>query len=438
MLRRISKTTVIAAALVFCCSGLASAQSGEYGSFSPYSIFGVGDLAPQGSAYNRSMAGVGVASRNVRYLNTLNPAAVTARDSLACMVDFSIQNNNTIYSQGGMHSANNNTNIGSMAISFPIWNKLAAMAGITPYSSTGYTYSTYETDQAVINVNGNINYSSAGLGSLYKLYLGAGYAFSRRLSIGAEADYYFGNLEKQSVQTFAKSGNNSVQDTYDMHLSAFSGKFGVQYEQPLNTKLKLGVGATWQMKSNLGGTVEYSHLAVGSATSMEIQADTTAVRNVSLAGEFAFGVSVNYDDRFRAELDFSLSDWTPTRMDSAAGFANSTSRQAFTSGVRRAVRFGLEFTPNRNDIRYYRNRITYRAGAYYNTDYFKVAGHDVGSAGITLGATLPVFRWYNGLSVGLDFGQRGTVANGLVKENYFKLCVGVNLFDIWFQQPRYD
>ena len=438
MLRRIFKISVIAAAAILCSGKQSFAQSGEYGSFSPYSIFGIGDLSQQGSAYNRSMGGVGVASRNVRFLNVLNPAAITARDSLACMVDFSIQNNNTIFSQGKMTSANNNTNIGTMAISFPIWNKLSAMVGISPYSSTGYSYASHETDPAVIAANGNISYACTGLGSLYKLYMGAGMAFTKRFSVGAEVDYIFGNLEKISVQSFEKSGNNNVQDTYNMHLGAFTGKFGVQYEQPVNTKLKLGVGATWKMAGNLGGTVEYTHLAVGNATSMDIGSDTLNVRNVSLAGEFALGFSVNYDDRFRAGLDFALSDWTGTRMDSAMGFANAAAKQAFSSALRYSTRLGMEFTPNRNDIRYYRNRITYRAGAYYNNDYFKVAGHDVRSVGITVGATLPVFRWYNGVSVALDLGQRGTGANGLVRENYFKICIGVNLFDIWFQQPRYD
>ena len=85
MLKRIFSRAFLLAVLVSAGSA-AYAQSGEYLSFTPYSIFGVGDLAQQGSAYNRSMGGVGVASRNVRYLNSLNPAAVTARVSWAVTV----------------------------------------------------------------------------------------------------------------------------------------------------------------------------------------------------------------------------------------------------------------------------------------------------------------------------------------------------------------
>ena len=119
MLKRIFSSVIILAALL--AGAKASAQSGEYLSYTPYSIFGIGDLSQQGSAYNRSMGGVGIASRNVRYLNSLNPAAVTARDSLSFMLDFSLLNTNTLYRQGDMKSARNITNLGSMALSFPIW-----------------------------------------------------------------------------------------------------------------------------------------------------------------------------------------------------------------------------------------------------------------------------------------------------------------------------
>jgi len=67
-----------------------------------------------------------------------------------------------------------------------------------------------------------------------------------------------------------------------------------------------------------------------------------------------------------------------------------------------------------------------------------VGGSEINSFGITLGATLPVFRWYNGLSVALDLGQRGTTDSALVRERYARISVGLNLHDIWFQKRRYE
>ena len=83
-------------------------------------------------------------------------------------------------------------------------------------------------------------------------------------------------------------------------------------------------------------------------------------------------------------------------------------------------------------------RCSYRAGAYYNRDYYKLDGKDVNSFGITLGITFPVFRWYNGVSIGVDLGQRGTNSGTMIRERYAKLVISFNIHDIWFQKPKYE
>ena len=438
MLRR--TYSVIAALLL---SGLcAFAQSGEYGSYSPYSIFGVGNLADSPSAYVSGMAGTGIASRNNRYLNTLNPAAVSVRDSLALMIDFSVYNTNTIFSQtyGGVtrHSANNTTNIGGFAISFPIWNKMAGYMGLKPYSSVGYTFSIGSSDADA----GAITQTHSGIGSLYTVYGGLSHSFGKRFSVGAEADYIFGKLEKQYVQDLASSGYNEAQANQTLTLNAFTGKFGAQYEQPIGKDFKLSAGATYTMRSWLHGFNNGDYYSAGSVQNValpESYADTLrGASGIALAGELGLGITLNYRNKLRASFDYSRSDWRNSGMDSAKGFAVSDAQQPFDNSVRESFKLGFEYVPGISDVRYYYKRIAYRAGAYYNNSYYTVAGRPVNSAGITLGATLPVFRWYNGLSISLDIGQRGPFKGGLVRENYFKICVGVNLFDIWFQQPRYD
>ena len=44
----------------------------------------------------------------------------------------------------------------------------------------------------------------------------------------------------------------------------------------------------------------------------------------------------------------------------------------------------------------------------------------------------------NGVTIGADLGQRGSLSGGLVRERYFRLSVGVNLHDVWFIKPRYE
>ena len=422
----------------------ASAQSGEYMAYTPYSIFGIGDLYQQGSAYHRSMAGVGIASRSNRYLNSLNPASLPVRDTLSFMLDFSLVNANTLYRQRDMSSARNITNIGSMTLSFPIVKGLAMMAGVSPYSAGGYGYSIKETDPAVLAHTGNITYYDYGQGALYKLYGGLGYSITKSLSVGAEADYIFGNYGKYFTEVFFQTGYNKVQDSYMLRLHSFTGKFGLQYEQKLNTRTKLGFGATYTLGSDLKGTVDYNHQSVGTAETITVASNSdtlgTGGTRVRLASELGFGVILNVDDRLRAEIDYSYADWTGTGMGTAAGFANPDSKTPFAAGVRQSFRAGVEFTPDRYNVRYHWKRYSYRAGAYYTTEYYKVAGNEIGTFGITFGATIPVREAYlhNGISLGVDMGQRGTTGAGLVRERYIRFCVGLNLHDIWFQKRRYE
>ena len=124
-------------------------------------------------------------------------------------------------------------------------------------------------------------------------------------------------------------------------------------------------------------------------------------------------------------------------MDNAPGFS-VIGEMGFTAAVSHSFRAGFEIVPNRNDIRYYLRRCAYRAGVYYDQEYYKVNGRSVNTIGITLGATLPVFRWYNGLSIGIDFGQRSYNRNNMIMERFVTFNVGFNIHDIWFQKPRYN
>ena len=78
MIRKIEKILVLSILLII--SVCASAQSGTYGAYSPYSIFGVGNISKEGTAFNKSMGGVGIATRNKRFINYLNPAAINAEE----------------------------------------------------------------------------------------------------------------------------------------------------------------------------------------------------------------------------------------------------------------------------------------------------------------------------------------------------------------------
>ena len=154
MIRKIERIFLLT---VFLVIGVCvHAQNGTYGAYSPYSIYGIGDISKEGSAFNMSMGGVGIANRINRVINMQNPAAVTARDSLAFMADFGLVQGNTVYSQGDRKSAHNTFNIYDFVMTFPIYRSSAFKVGITPYSDMGYDFSSIETNPEIIGNTGNI------------------------------------------------------------------------------------------------------------------------------------------------------------------------------------------------------------------------------------------------------------------------------------------
>ena len=416
-----------------------SAQDGTYGAYSPYSIYGIGDLSQEGSAFNKSMGGVGLATRNRRFINYMNPAAVTARDSLSFMADFGLEQNNKIYRQGDLRSAHNTFNIHNFVMSFPIYRSSAFMVGITPFSDVGYDFSSIETNPDIIAQTGNISYDSYGTGSVYQLFAGAGVTFWKRLSLGAEAIYYFGNIDKVTNMDYSNSSYRSVNSGSDLMIRGTTGKFGLQYEQKLGGDVSMIIGATYRMSTSLKGTALNYRYANQDSVTDTLKNESVDLRNAGLkfADELGVGISVKGGEKWSAEFNYLRSDWRNSGFDSASGFSVKSDTETFSSTVSQSFRAGFEIVPNRNDIRYYLRKCAYRAGVYYDQSYYKLNGNSVNSMGLTLGVTLPVFRLYNGLTLGVDLGQRANTRDNMIRERYAKFVVGFNIHDIWFQKVQY-
>lgn len=424
-------------------ASVAFADGGVSSGYSPFSKFGIGKIYDGGTPFSMGMGGVGVATRDHRFINVLNPAAVTARDTLSFMADFSINQSNSYYRQdfyGGksLNSVNNAFNINNIVLSFPIWRSSAFMVGITPFSSVGYSFADAVTDPSVVGNTGAITDSYEGIGGMYQIYAGAGVTFWKRLSIGGQFDYYFGSLEKSTLRNFASSSYRSIYNGSQMRLKSFSGKVGLQYDQPIK-KDHIVIGATYRIASELKGNNYGMVYVTQSEVTDTLRSSTISLDGVNIPSELTVGLSYRYQDKLMLEFNYSRSDWKKSGMDVREGFSN----EGFKSGVSQTFKLGAEYIPNKNDIRYYMKRCSYRAGAYYKIDNFTYCGRATACGGITLGITFPVFRWLNGLTVAVDFGQRGSL-KGLsqtyspIRERYVNFGVSFDIYDIWFIKPKYE
>lgn len=437
MIRKIERIFLLTVFLVI--SVCVSAQDGTYGAYSPYSVFGIGDISKEGTAYNKGKGGVGIADRNNRYINILNPAAVTARDTLSFMADFGLVQNNTMYRQGDIRSAHNTFNIYDFVMSFPIYRSSAFKVGLTPYSDVGYDFSSVETNPDIIGNTGNIEYDSFGTGSVYQAFVGAGVTFWKRLSIGADMIYYFGNLDKITNMNYSDASYRSLNSGNKLTVRGLTGKFGLQYEQKIGNDVSVVVGATYKLGTNMKGyATNFRYANQSSVTdTLKHSVDTLGASGLRFGDEIGIGIAVKSRDKWSAEFNYLRSDWSKSGLDKAKGFAVN-GQSSFTTTVSQSFRAGFEFVPNRNDIRYYFRKCTYRFGAYYDQSYYKMDGNNVNSMGITLGMTLPVFRLYNGITLGVDLGQRASTRNNMIRERYATFNIGFNIHDIWFRKIQYQ
>ena len=448
-MKKIESILVVAAALLLLFPAQLRAQDDNPLAgigYSPYSLFGFGDLVRQGTTYNTMMGGIGIGDRNVRNINILNPAGVTARELKSFMVDFGLENRNVIYdgnaarsisptASGVQRSASNTFNMHNLVVSFPIASQGAFKVGIMPYSSVNYDFEAHETSDELIASVGDITYTRTGRGGLYKAFLGAGVTLFDRLSLGIDANYYFGRIVRSSSATFENATSYRYLETgWRDNVSCFGAKAGLQYSQPLTKALVATVGVTYDFNTKLRGSQTRFAYGEYSATDT-IYHKVSNLENYAIPGEIGAGITLRYADQWMIGFDYTRQDWSKVDFGGYPGVD-------FSTGVAQNFRAGFEVTPNRYDVRsgfgHFLRRVTYRGGAYHERSFMQLGGHPVAATGITLGFGLPVFRYYNSLNLGVDIGQRGTLKSNQIRERYFLITISFNLHDIWFIKPLYN
>lgn len=413
--------------------GVKAQNTDALGTFTPYSLFGIGEIERQGTAFNRGMGGIGVGIRDNRFINYLNPASITARDTLSFLLDFGVDQKNFVNKDKNVRSAYNTFNMHNLVFTAPIYKKSAFMVGICPVSDIGYKFEAMETDSKIVEQYGDIKYQKYGTGSVNKLFLAGAMNINKNLSVGAELIYYFGSLNRHSNVVFSTDvAAKSLLTGWDYSVNAFSTRLGLQYFKPFaDNKYQFTAGATYSLKTRLHG--DYTRYAF--ANDASIGNDTisfnTSNHKIVIPGEFAIGFSFKKPYKWTVGFDYQRQGWN----NSDFGLTPGVSFKPVASS---SYKLGFEYIPNIYDVRYYYKRITYRAGVYYERSYIKIGDKRINAAGITLGCSLPIFRLYNAVNIAVDMGQRGSLRNNLVRERYVQFIVNISLHDIWFIKQRYE
>ena len=158
---------------------------------SPYTRFGYGELADRSFGAGRAMGGIGVGLRSPKQINPMNPASYSCMDSLTFIFDFGVSLQSATYKDASNKYKKLNGNIEYIALQFPITRWLAMSAGLLPYSFVGYEFG----EISQVDGQSYVNMYS-GTGGLNDLYGGLSIdVWKKRLAIGANFGYLFGNVE---------------------------------------------------------------------------------------------------------------------------------------------------------------------------------------------------------------------------------------------------
>ena len=400
---------------------------------SPYSRFGLGDLQPYSFGRTTAMGGASLASRYGQQINMANPASYTAVDSLGFMFEFGLSGGFSNFSTNEASMDVNTANFQYFAMNFQATNWLGASMGLTPYSDVGYNV---EVQGEVPNA-GNIINRYFGEGSLSKAYIGIAIDPFKNFSIGANLNYMFGMLNRNSETYFLNSPSFYNNHKFEsLRLRDFSLTLGTQATIPLNPTNNITLAAVIESPKYTGfySDIRTKIVSVQQGSSGVTDSKTDTIdhqERISVEFPLTYGVGISYTKQNSLEInaDYYHQKWSDTFLPGSSGGV-LTDLDKFA--------LGMEWIPNRFSIRSYISRIAYRAGVKYEKSYLMIDDQQINDFGISFGVGLPLYRSNSTINISAELGRRGTKQHNLVLENYAKLNLSVNLYDLWFVQRRFD
>lgn len=411
---------------------------GQSGTNSPYSQYGLGDLADQGVGFNKGMSGVGLAFRKGNEVNPLNPASYSAIDSLSMILDAGISGQLTHYNENGNRLNAKSGGFDYAVASFRAFKNVGVSVGVLPYSNVGYSYYTTE---KLSDVDKTLLVRYEGSGGLNQVFLGAGARIFKPLSVGFNVGYLWGDINR-SIGT-NNTTINSLAKEYSSSTSNFKLDFGIQYDQPIGHKKTdyLTIGATYGVGHNLKSDPTCRVL---SRNTTQAKADTTEyeiIDGLSLPTSIGVGVAYRRNNVFRVGADFQMQKWGSLEYpnyEASDDGADFVLRKGLLKDSYK-VNVGAEWIP-RYLSRNFLHRMTYRVGLGYSTPYYYINGKDgPKDFHVSLGFGIPIMNGYNNRSVlNISAQWQRRSADQLIKEDTFLLNIGFTFNERWFAKWKVE
>lgn len=405
---------------------LANFGSAQENTASPYSFYGIGSTKFKGTNDIVNMGGISVYADST-HINVLNPATYSNQ----LLTSFQLGVTSTFYklNAGSNMEKAQKTTFDYLVLGFPISKKTGVSIGLLPQSAVGYRFINDN-----ISVDNTIN-RYLGEGGVNKVYVGSGYKLTSKFSLGIDFQYLFGsiNTESQKFQGDVQYGSREINES---SLSGVAFNTGLTYNTSLNNKLNFKSSVTFspQAKLNSNNVRNVALVSLGpSGGAVAVSADqevNVADSKLHIPSKLAFGAGIgNRKWFFGGDIAFSGTGSQLNRFDN---FSNVS----YENGTK--VAFGGFIIPKFDSYNNYFERITYRGGFRFENTGLVINNTAIKDRAMTLGFGLPITGTFSSLNLGVEYGHRGTVMKGLVREEYFSVSLGLIFNDKWFRKTLYN
>lgn len=392
---------------------------------SPYSRFGLGDLSSQFSPAFNSLGGGGYAFYSDKIINPYSPATYTAFKPNSFLFSTGLSHNMININSLSENQIVNNTSLSHIIFACPLSDKIGASAGLIPFSSIGYNLNSR--DQMY---NADMLYS--GDGGISKVYLGGALKIHDDFSVGINASYLFGGLNRRKKlefddETIFNSRSNSL-----INLKGIYYELGAIYSKAIensNANLTLAVNTSNNTeisakRSNLVETFEYSGV-------YELVKDTflntVENGNMILPKYTNFGVTYS-KDQWLFVGDYSVQNWSDYELLGETDSLENSTR----------ISSGLQYTPDINSVASFYKTCHYRIGVSLFTTPLQINNIQLEDKSISFGIGIPIKKNKSTYDLSLVLGQRGTNSNNLLKEQYIRFGFSMSFEGIWFVKQKYN
>lgn len=401
-------------------------------SSSTYSALGVGEFNYSGLTQNQGMGGQGISYGTGWQANNVNPAMTTRNTIFNFQAALNYKRINV--DNGTENSLVDGGGLSYLALSFPIKSgKFTSGMGLGQISSVNYRL---RVESEVNNSELKARNFLRGDGGISEAYLSFGYLLAKNLSIGFHGSYLFGSTIRSNQLIVYDPKNVEVGNPSEYYerltVSDVGFKAGIHYMVKASEKSNFHLGAIYQKLGEVNGTGFAKLGAIGQASNPDSDGDLIAndeAGSIYIPNRYGFGLTYEKMNKFALGLEGQYQDFADFRNF----FGDPLSLQAV-----KKVSLGFQIVPDYLSFDNLAKRGTYRFGVeWMETPYF-INQTSINDIGLSLGASIPV----NQLSLvnfAVKAGRRGSLDNGLIRENYVSFTLGFSLNDnSWFYKRVYE